>query len=170
MTSRLRLLLAPVLVCVAATGFAANADAAKNMEVAFADDNVFLRGLWSPFTGLQRARAANVTWIRVNLTWSNAMSSKQAKAKKQPSNINYNFVPWDDIVNRAANEGIKVELTLTGPAPRWATGNKKRVGVYKPSAGKFGAFSRAVAQHFDGRVDRYTIWNEPNLYRWLEPI
>jgi hypothetical protein len=170
MTSRLRLLLAPVLVCVAAMGWAADAHAAKRMEVALADDNVFLRGLWNPFTGLQKAREMNVTWLRVNLTWRNAMSSKQANSKKTPSEIQYDWVPWDDVVNRAANEGIKVELTLTGPAPRWATGKKRKNGLYKPSAGKFGAFARAAAQHFDGRVTRYTIWNEPNLIRWLQPI
>jgi hypothetical protein len=64
---------------------------------------------------------------------------------------------------------MNVELTLTGPAPRWATGNRK-VGVRKPKAAKFGSFARSAAQHCDGRVTRYTIWNEPNLRVWLKPI
>ena len=28
---------------------------------------------------------------------------------------------------------------------------------------------RTVAAHFKGRVDRYAIWNEPNLSAWLAP-
>jgi hypothetical protein len=38
-----------------------------------------------------------------------------------------------------------------------------------PDAVKFGRFARAVAQHFEGRVDRYSIWNEPNWNTWLSP-
>jgi hypothetical protein len=31
------------------------------------------------------------------------------------------------------------------------------------------AFARTVAQHFRGRVFRYSLWNEPNLGRWISP-
>jgi hypothetical protein len=64
---------------------------------------------------------------------------------------------------------MKVHVTITGPAPRWATANR-RVGVYRPDPGKFGAFARSVAIHFHGTaVDRYSIWNEPNYKGWLQP-
>ena len=53
MSRRVRMLLAPLLVCVAAMGMASTADAAKRMEIAVADDNVFLKGLYTPFTGLR---------------------------------------------------------------------------------------------------------------------
>ena len=170
MSRRVRMLLAPLLVCVAAMGMASTADAAKRMEVAVADDNVFLRGLFNPFTGLRKARDLNATWIRVNVTWKQALASG-ANSRKQPSNVTYNWTPWDDVVQRASAEGLKVELTLAGPVPRWAAGNrsKKQFPIVKPSASKFGAFARAAAQHFDGRVTRYTIWNEPNLKPWISP-
>jgi len=61
-----------------------------------------------------------------------------------------------------------VQLTLTGPAPAWATSNH-RIGVVKPNAKQFAKFAGAVAAHFKGRVDRYGIWNEPNWKSWLEP-
>ena len=44
-----------------------------------------------------------------------------------------------------------------------------KVGGYKPDPVKFAAFVRTVAAHFKGRVDRYAIWNEPNLSAWLAP-
>jgi hypothetical protein len=57
---------------------------------------------------------------------------------------------------------------VSGPAPAWATKNHK-VGGYQPDPTKFGAFMRIVAAHFKGRIDRYSIWNEPNLSAWLAP-
>ena len=45
-------------------------------------------------------------------------------------------------------------MTLTGPAPAWATKDDK-VGANQPDPAKFGAFVRTVAAHFKGRVDRY---------------
>ena len=167
MTRRFRTLLAPLLVCVFAIGLTSTADAAKRMEVAVQDDNVLRDGLWNPFTGFQKARELNATWVRVNVPWASVVNG--SNSRRQPRNLSYNWVRWDDAVTRANQQGIQVELTLTGPAPRWATANRRR-GVFKPSASKFGAFSRSAAQHFNGRVSRYTIWNEPNLKQWLQPF
>ena len=64
--------------------------------------------------------------------------------------------------------GIKLQLTITGPAPASATADHK-IGGNRPDPVKFAAFARAVAAHFKGRVDRYSIWNEPNLSAWLSP-
>src|SRR5207237_84348 len=33
----------------------------------------------------------------------------------------------------------------------------------------YAQFVRDVATHFKGRVDRYSIWNEPNWKSWLAP-
>ena len=65
---------------------------------------------------------------------------------------------------------MRVQLTLTGPAPRYASGNH-RIGfpIVKPNPALFGDFTHAVADHFKGRVDRYAVWNEPNYPAWLSP-
>ena len=34
---------------------------------------------------------------------------------------------------------------------------------------KFGQFAQLAAEHFAGRVDRYSVWNEPNWKSWLNP-
>ena len=78
-------------------------------------------------------------------------------------------LPRIDILQAAAAErGIKLQLTIAGPAPAWATGDHK-VGNNAPDPVKFAAFARTVAAHFKGRVDRYSIWNEPNWNTWLVP-
>jgi hypothetical protein len=39
----------------------------------------------------------------------------------------------------------------------------------RPDPGLFAQFARAAATRFKGRVDRYSIWNEPNHDGWLRP-
>jgi hypothetical protein len=43
------------------------------------------------------------------------------------------------------------------------------VSNIRPNATHFGAFARAAATAFAGRVDRWSIWNEPNWHRLLGP-
>jgi hypothetical protein len=94
----------------------------------------------------------------------------QRHLRRRPSHLSYNFRPWDHIVDRAAAYGIRVHLTLAGqPVPAFASG-RRRQDQYKPNARHFAQWARTVAKHFKGRVDRYSIWNEPNHKAWLEPV
>ena len=171
MTRRMTRLLALVLVCVTALGWSAgSAQAAKKMEVGLQDDATFLLGLRSPFKGLAKARGIHVRWLRVNVTWAATMKKSVAKRRKPPKKVKYRWRRWDDIIKRAKAKGIKVELTLTGDAPRWATGNRKKVGNYKIKLDPFEHYVRAVIKHFRHKVDRYAIWNEPNFRTWNEPL
>src|SRR3954454_16812532 len=169
MSRRLSTLLALVAVCVAALGLSASAHAAKGMEVAMQDDATFLLGLKNPFKGLDKAAALHTTYIRTNVFWNSVV--KGAKSKKKPKHLSYRWKDHDGLIARAADRGMAVELTLTGPAPRWATGKKKKNGIYKPSAKQFGQFARDAARHFTPLgVKRYLIYNEPNLRLWLAPL
>ena len=167
-----RLLLVPALVAVTTLLFLvapASAPAARGMEVAIQDDAVLVGQVYynrdRAFTQL---RDLGVTRIRVNMLWKDVVGKWAARRRKQPRTINYQWSKYDTIVDMAAQRGIRVYFTLTGPAPRWATGDR-RIGVYRPNARKFAAFTKAVAAHFRGRVDRYAIWNEPNYKGWLKP-
>ncbi|HEX8119035.1 MAG TPA: cellulase family glycosylhydrolase [Pyrinomonadaceae bacterium] len=169
MLPRLTRLIALLAVLVAAFGASpAPAGAAKKMEVALGDDATFLSGLRSPFKGLSRAKSLHVTWIRVSMPWSTVLK-KQANYRKKPKKLTYHWRQWDDIVARARRKGIAVQLTLSGPAPKWASGNKKKSN-YKPKAKYYGRFANAAAKHFGRNVWRYEIWNEPNLRVWLSPL
>ena len=66
------------------------------------------------------------------------------------------FGDYDAAVARVRAAGMKVILTVTGPHTR-------------PDKRKFAAFAGAVAGRYGADVDRYIIWNEPNLPSWLQP-
>lgn len=158
---------AAVLVGLLAT--AGSAQAARGMEIALQDDGVLINRQYSdPGVVLERAEQMGVTRIRVNVLWARVVG-RQARRRSAPATVNYNWGPYDTLIDAAAERGIRVQLALTAPAPAWATANR-RVGVYKPKPGPYAAFARATAEHFKGRVDRYSIWNEPNWVGWLSPL
>jgi hypothetical protein len=150
------------------------AKAARGMELAIQDDGLFVQGRkgWGGERPFDYARALGVTRIRVNLLWAYTMGPDQYRARNKPNRIYYQFGEIDQLINRAAQNGIRVHLSLTGPAPRWA--NARRAGTsrawYKPNAREYGEWSAVVAKHFAGRVDRYSVWNEPNWKTWLGPL
>jgi hypothetical protein len=153
---------------------AGDARAARGMELAIQDDALFVQGnkRWKGNKAFDYARQLGVTRIRVNLLWVYTMSRAQSQARRKPASINYNFTQIDELIDRAASNGIRIHLSLTGPAPRWANARRAtpKQAWYKPSAAQFGEFASVVAQHFKGRVDRYSIWNEPNWKTWLGPL
>ena len=117
-------------------------------------------------------RALGITRQRVNIQWAYTMPEAQFNARNKPAALNYDFDGFDALIDQAAANGVRIHLSLTGPAPRWA--NAKRFvpkrAWYKPNATEFGKFAALAAEHFKGRVDRYSIWNEPNWKTWLGPL
>jgi hypothetical protein len=171
MTPRLKLLIVAVLTCAALLPAVPSAHAARGMEVAVQDDQALVIQLPRPgyrAKGLKLATQLKVSWIRANVPW-NYVTQRYAKKKKAPKKIVYNWTGYDALLKDAAKKGIQVQLSLTGKAPAWATGNHK-IGVDRVKAGPFKAFAKAAAEHFRGRVTRYSIWNEPNFRGWLSPI
>jgi hypothetical protein len=163
-----RRLIPALLALVVLAVSAPSAQAAKGMEVALQDDPVFLhRHYYDRDAALAQARAMGVTRLRVSLGWA-ATLGPQAFTRTQPPTLDYDFSRFDDLIDAAATHGIRLQLNLIPPAPAWATGDGK-VGVNRPDPKLYGAFVRAAAQHFAGRVDRFAIWNEPNHVGWLTP-
>jgi hypothetical protein len=109
-----------------------------------------------------------VTRLRVLVLWARVPGA-DANAKTPPAHPKYDFSAYDSLINDAAGHGIRVQLDLSGPVPAWAAGNQKQ-GIVRPDAKLFGAFVADAARHFRGRVDRYSIWNEPNYVGWLAPL
>ncbi len=163
---------AAALAVATSLGGAASAHAARGMEIGLQDDAVFLyQSYYNRDLALQQARQLGVTRIRVNVLW-NRIASAQNRQRHAPAQVNYSWWRYDSIVDAAAAYGIKVQMTITGPAPAWANGRHRpglHNGAYKPNARLFGRFVHDVALHFKGRVDRYSIWNEPNWPGWLAP-
>jgi hypothetical protein len=154
---------------------AGDSKAARGMELAIQDDAVFVNGQYRRVSGdkaFAYTRALGITRQRINLQWAYVMPEEEFNARRKPAAVHYNFVGFDALIDRAAQDGVRIHVSLTGPAPRWANPKRfpPRRGWYKPSATEFGKFAALAAEHFKGRVDRYSIWNEPNWKTWLGPL
>jgi hypothetical protein len=144
------------------------AQAGKRMEVAMSDDPVLLaRHYYDRDPALQNARELGVTRLRVFVNWAGVMG-KQREAVDPPQQPTYYWGIYEELIDAAARAGMRVQLDLAGPAPRFATGDRE-LSMTRPDPAQFAAFARAAATRFRGRVDRYSIWNEPNHDGWLRP-
>ena len=134
--------------------------AQKGFEIALQDNGVFLeRNYYDRDAAFRQARQLGVSWMRTNALW----------ARIEPRPGAFDWSQYDSLVDAASRAGISVEMSLTGPAPAWATGDGVR-GPFRPSSAAFGRFAHEAADHFRGRVSRYSIWNEPNFVAWLRPL
>jgi hypothetical protein len=160
-----------LLPCLAILLMAAPAaHAAPNQVLGVQDDAVLLhRNYGDAELTLQRAAAMGAHRVRVNLQWARQMSHEQARlATLRPRDVRWDFSELERLYADAAAHGLKLQVTLTGPVPRWASGNN-RVGKTRPKPARFGQFAAAVATRFAGRIDRYSTWNEPNWQASLRP-
>jgi hypothetical protein len=138
------------------------------MEFALQDDAVFVDQRWMERdVALDHAVELGTRRIRVNVLWARLLAG-DAYSRTRPDTVAYDFGRIDALQEAAQARGIKLQLTIAGPAPAWATGDH-RVGNHRPDAAAYGAFVKTVVAHFKGRVDRYAIWNEPNWNTWLSP-
>jgi hypothetical protein len=124
--------------------------------VAIQDNAVLLeRHYYDRDAAFDRLHELGVSWIRAPVIWKRVEEEGWGQV--------------DSLVDAARAEGFDVQLGLIPPAPAGATGDG-RAGTFRPDPERFGAFAHEAAEHFRGRVRRWSIWNEPNLVNWLTPI
>lgn len=129
----------------------------------------------SPDAALDQIRDLGATAIRLQLPWSLVApdpNSKRAPSFNQTDPNAYppaNWSRFDAAIDGAKARGLKVYLTLTGPAPRWATAAKKDQ-LTRPNPTAFSKFATAVARRYGSKISWWSIWNEPNLGKLLKPI
>ena len=158
---RSRRALLSVLIAAASLGAlwaAVPAPASAAMQVGVQDDPVFVFQSYAPPGGVQAAfsdaRAFGSRWIRVNVIWSDY--------------VRHGFGRYDTAVNSARARGLNVQMTVAG-TPSYDSRGNRRLSWIRPRPSRCAAFVTTVAKHFKGRVFRYSLWNEPNLGRWLSP-
>jgi hypothetical protein len=156
----------------------AAAHASTSMETGIADDAALLN---EPSDA--RAAAAVKAWaalgiddVRIFVQWQAiAPANTATKAPAgfngaDPNNSGYNWSRVDRAVNLVSAAGMRPLLVVTGPGPLWASQVPGRRSVrYKPRPDLFAQFARAAALRYAQAVDRYILWNEPNLPLWLQP-
>jgi hypothetical protein len=129
----------------------------------------------SPDAALDQIRDLGATAIRLQLGWSSVAPDPNAKKAPSFNATDPNAYPggnwarYDAAIDGARARGLKVYLTLTGPAPRWATA-AKRDQLTRPSAEAFSKFATAAGRRYGSKVSWWSIWNEPNLGKLLKPI
>jgi GH35 family endo-1,4-beta-xylanase len=175
-----RTLLCALLALVAVLAVAAPANASSRQLSLIQDDaELFGERGEDPAAAMREMRDLGVDVIRTNVLFYRIYSRQQDRVKpagfdtSDPNEPLYNWFATDRIVSLAEANGIKVMFTVSGPGPRWFSEKPSRCGskpcTYRPKASEFGQFVAAVAKRYRGRVDWYSIYNEPNLEQWITP-
>jgi hypothetical protein len=118
-----------------------------------------------------RLRTLGVTALRVELHWRDvapAPTSAHRPAFDATNPLSYSWGQYDVVLSEAKRLGWQVLLTVTSPAPKWATAGHKDY-VTRPDDLQFEQFMTAVGRHYASSVSVFSIWNEPNIPGWLLP-
>lgn len=125
------------------------------------DDAILVYGKSSTVSreaALVRMRDLGVKRVRILVAWN--------QVEVAPG-VN-DFSLYDPAVDAVRAHGMKVLLTVTGPAPAWHSGDQLSDN-FRPDPAAYGALAGAVAAHFAGRVYHFAVWNEPNWPTSLAP-
>ncbi|MDO8210513.1 cellulase family glycosylhydrolase [Conexibacter sp. CPCC 206217] len=126
----------------------------------------------SPGQALDEIDDLGADAIRIQLSWAglapNSSATRAPSFNATDPNAYSGWERYDAAVDGARERGLKVQITIGGAAPRWAT--PKHDGLTRPDPTAFGKFATAVGRHFGSKVSWWSIWNEPNLGKFLKPI
>jgi hypothetical protein len=168
-----RSLLIPVLALLAAVLLAPAAHSSSKQVMAFEAPGELLSDSAREAT-LDEIQGLGVSQVRALVYWRDFAPRRRSRSKPTFDTANPNAYPagtWDRLdrlVDSIQRRKMTVQLTLTGPVPKWAT--KRRKGfVNDPSDQLFGRWARAVATRYGDRVNLWSIWNEPNHPEFLGP-
>ena len=121
---------------------------------------------------LAQLQALGVHALRVELQWANVAPGPDNATRPTFDATNpasYAWGQYDVLLAEAQRLHWPVLLTLTAPAPRWATANRKAPYITRPDGKDFQEFMTAVGRHYASEVSVYSIWNEPNHPAFLLP-
>jgi hypothetical protein len=180
---------APTIALLATIAVLAMADAAgasqRQIQIIQADPPM----LSDPVGTLAQFRALGANTVRIIVHWDYiAPAAKPANAADPNSYPAANWAPYDAIVRDARSDGMTVDFTVAGGAPRWAEGAPippqglaDASFAWKPNAAMYGQFVHAVGERYDGSftapggtsplpaVRFWALWNEPNFGQDLGP-
>jgi hypothetical protein len=162
----------PLVLAVLLLLVAAAPARASTPEIGIADDRVLMNGGPAAERAVGEWGALGVDTVRMFAHWGRIAPARKPAGFRaaDPNDPHYEWFRLDDAVELVRRHGMTATLTLTGPGPAWTSRSpRRRQGQWKPRPSAFGAFAAAVAKRYGSRVDRYVIWNEPNISAWLAP-
>jgi hypothetical protein len=145
---------------------------AATPEIGIADDRVLMPGGPAAERAVAEWSALGVDSVRMFAHWGKIAPARRPAGFRpaDPGDPHYAWWYLDAAVDRVRAAGMAVTLTVTGPGPAWTSARPgRRQGQWKPRPAAFAAFAEAVAKRYGSRVDRYIVWNEPNISAWLSP-
>lgn len=120
---------------------------------------------------LTELRALGVDSIRVTMYWQNVAPSpdaRQAPRFDATDPAAYAWGAYGQLADEVHARGMRLLIAVTGPVPRWATAGAKD-HLTNPSPGDYKAFMTAVGRRFGADTHAFSVWNEPNLSKFLAP-
>ena len=171
---RIRVLLCALLACTALGGaaLAASQAFASAGQADYFEASTQLLNVKTRERAVSQMKHLGVKAIRVELHWQEVAPAANSATKPNFEATNPGLYAWgayDWVIDKAKELGWKVLLTVTSPAPRWATSNHKAPYDTNPNARDFKEFMTAVGRHYGSEVALFAIWNEPNDAAFLLP-
>jgi hypothetical protein len=145
---------------------------ASHSQTTYFEANQVLLSASSRPKAIQQLIHLGVHALRVELYWADVAPGAKSATKPSFDATNpasYAWGEYDALMREAGRLHWPVLLTVTSPAPRWATSNGKAPYVTRPDPKDFQEFMTAVGRHYGQQVSLYSIWNEPNHPAFLQP-
>ncbi len=109
--------------------------------------------------------------LRVNLRWYDVAPEPESSTKPSfdaTDPAKYNWGNYGLTIDQAKALGWKIIISPSSSVPKWATASGLDT-VTRPKPDEFKQFAQAAAKRFGGTGVMWSIWNEPNLPRYLMP-
>jgi hypothetical protein len=121
---------------------------------------------------IEQMQHLGVKAVRIEMPWYAVAPARDSATKPRLDASNpasYEWGSYDSLLTEMKRLHWRVLLTISPPAPRWATSNGQAPYVTRPDDQDFREFMTAVGRHYGSIVSDYAFWNEPNEYNSLRP-
>lgn len=117
---------------------------------------------------LRMISEAGIRWIRQEFPWQDIEVDGRGQFTDSRNvdaiGVVDAWLKYDRIVDLAEKYDIKIQARLSAP-PAWSRAEVDLLGLGPPDDFQdFVNFATAVAERYQGRVQHFQIWNEPNIF------
>ena len=165
--------LIPTVLCVAAVcgGHATPAHASTGQFTSVEDPAYLLGSETVRQQTLTELQSLGVQAIRMTMYWEDVAPDPDATRRPafdQTDPASYEWGAYGELADDAHARGMRLLIDVTGPVPQWATKGAKD-HLTDPSPAEYQSFMTAVGRRFGSDAYAFSIWNEPNLVKFLAP-
>ncbi|MFO0722942.1 MAG: hypothetical protein U1E65_04095 [Myxococcota bacterium] len=106
-----------------------------------------------------KVASSGIGWLRITLKWADVEPSPPLLASTWRVH-NLDWSKYDVAIDNAVAAGLKVHLSLVGPAPSWAV--NPATPLRPTQDWQFGEFAEAAAHHYGAKVSSWGLYHEVN--------